>query len=558
MSVHTPRDYQSDIEREVPLLWAAGVRNVLVVLPTGAGKTFVFSRIAAACRGFVCAIAHRSELVSQMSVALGREGVRHRVIGPTELHRTCETLHMEEFGRSYVDPGARVAVASVDTLIRLPANERAWLQQVALWIQDEAHHVLAENKWGQACALFPNALGLGVTATPERADGRGLGRHADGLMDHMIVGPTMRELINRGYLTDYRIFAPPSDLDLSAVTVSAGGDFSPPKLKVARQRSHITGDVVAHYLRIAQGKLGVTFDTDIDSATETAAAYRAAGVPAEVVSSKTPSSVRSSVLRRFRARELLQLVNVDLFGEGFDLPAIEVVSMARPTQSYSLYCQQFGRALRPLAGKDRAIIIDHVGNVMRHGLPDGYREWSLDRRERRTRAIPSDVIPLRTCLNPTCVAVYERVFSGCPFCGTEHVPASRGSPEQVDGDLAELDPEVLSKMRAERNRIDGDVRYPEGVAPEVRGAIQKRHFERQQEQEHLRRSLALWGGWQTSMGRSISESYKRFFFVIIVIKQSRHRIESNYIVQTISPPHAPCIPTAPSQNKNLKYHSLLH
>lgn len=497
----------------MPQLWAAGIKNILVVLPTGAGKTFVFSRIAAACRTAVCAIAHRSELVSQMSVALGREGVRHRVIGPGALHRTCEALHMQEFSRSYIDPGSRVAVASVDTLIRMSATD-PWLTQVGLWIQDEAHHVLADNKWGQACAMFPNAVGLGVTATPIRADGKGLGRHADGLMDHMIVGPTMRELIDRGYLTEYRIFAPPSDIDLSAVTTSASGDYSPPKLKIARQQSHITGDVVAHYLRIAPGKLGVTFDTDIDSATQTAAAYRAAGVPAEVVSSKTPDAVRASVLRRFRARELLQLVNVDLFGEGFDLPAIEVVSMARPTQSYALYCQQFGRALRPLAGKTHAIIIDHVANYKRHGLPDAYREWSLDRRERVARSAPTDVIPLRTCLNddPVCAAVYERVLPACPECGMVHVPAARGTPEQVDGDLHELDPAVLAEMRKVQAKIDGDVHYPNGAAPEVMGAIRKRHLERQSTQEQLRRSIALWAGWQTALGRNTSETYKRFFY----------------------------------------------
>jgi DNA or RNA helicases of superfamily II len=195
----------------------------------------------------------------------------------------------------------------------------------------------------------------------------------------------------------------------------ATGDFNADQLRKAVHKSHITGDVVAHYLKLAPGKLGVTFAVDVEAATEIAGAFRAAGVPAEVVSAKTPDALRAQILRRFKAREILQLVNVDLFGEGFDLPAIEVVSFARPTESFALYCQQFGRALRLMLSKEAAavhahltdeqrraaiaasekpvaIIIDHVNNVLRHGLPDARREWSLDRRERRSGK-KSDAIP---------------------------------------------------------------------------------------------------------------------------------------------------------------------
>jgi DNA repair protein RadD len=232
--------------------------------------------------------------------------------------------------------------------------------------------------------MFPNARGLGVTATPVRADGKGLGAHHDGVMHHIIEGAGMRDLIQQGFLTDYRIFAPPSDLDLTGVTRAADGDYNKKQLKQRVRRSQIIGDVVAHYLRIAPGKLGLTFATDVETATEIANRYRAAGVPSEVVSAKTPTGQRIEILKRFKRREVMQLVNVDLFGEGFDLPALEVVSMARPTESYGLYCQQFGRVLRPLPGKTVGIIIDHVGNVVRHGLPDKPRRWSLDRREKRT------------------------------------------------------------------------------------------------------------------------------------------------------------------------------
>ena len=509
--MHQPRDYQAALEQAVYTAWHEGSRNVMAVLPTGGGKTFVFSRIANAANAACCAIAHRGELVAQMSTAFAREGVRHRVIGPAALQRRCSDANVEDTGANFVTPGARVAVAGVDTLVRMPAND-PWFAQVRLWIQDEGHHVLKDNKWGRACAMFPNAYGLAVTATPTRADGKGLGRHADGLMDRLVVGPTMRELIGRRFLTEYRIFAPPSDLDLSQVNVTDSGDFSPPQLSKARKASHITGDVVQHYLRLAKGKLGVTFDVDIESATETANAYRAAGVPAEVVTGKTPDHVRAEILRRFRRREILQLVNVDLFGEGFDLPAIEVVSFARPTQSFSLYCQQFGRALRVLDGKPYAIIIDHVGNVHRHGLPDARREWTLDRRERRARSTASDVIPTRTCLNPECFGVYERTEPACPYCGHVPLPGGRSSPELVDGDLLELDAVTLAKLRGEIGEIDGAPAFPRGATPEIVGAIRKRHWLRQQGQERLRHAMAVWAGWRNPESGDFHKSYREFYF----------------------------------------------
>lgn len=508
--MHAARYYQQNLINDVMSFWAGGGRNCLGVLPTGGGKTFVFSRIASLVNQAVCAIAHRGELVTQISTALAREGVRHRIVGPAALARQCTAAHLAELQRDFVEPNSRIVVAGVDTLVKTDPKE-PWLAQVGLWIQDEAHHVLADNKWGKAAKLFPNARGLGVTATPIRADGKGLGLHADGLFEEMFVGPTMRELIDQDYLTDYKIYAPPNDLDLSSVAISAGGDFNHDQVAAARKRSKITGDVVQHYLRLARGKRGVTFDTDVESATNTASEFQAAGVPAQVVHGGTPAALRADTLRRFARGEILQLVNVDLFGEGFDLPAIEVVSFARPTMSFALFCQQFGRALRKLDGKAWAIIIDHVGNTLRHGLPDAARVWSLDRRERRGSSRPNDVIPTRVCVNPVCNGVYERVHSSCPYCGHTPVPAGRSSPELVDGDLTELDAETLRRMRGEVERLDGLPFFPANAAAEVRGAIAKNHFIRQQSQAVLRSAMATWAGWQRHQGRGDSESYRRFF-----------------------------------------------
>lgn len=531
------RPFQAELESRIYQAWNSGALNVMPVAATGSGKTVLLAKLLYDEPGASAAIAHRQELVSQISIALARNGVRHRILGAKKgspLIRIVTALQIAELGYSYFDPNAKTGVGGVDTVIRMDPTDPIFTQ-CRLVVQDEAHHVLKENKWGAAAAMFPHARGLLPTATPLRADGKGLGRHADGIVDAMVLAPSMRDIINMGYLTDYRIFAPPNDLDLSAVAMSAAtGDYNADQLRKAVRKSHITGDVVAHYLKLTPGKLGVTFAVDVETATEIAGAFRAAGVPAEVVSAKTPDALRAQILRRFKNREVLQLVNVDLFGEGFDLPAIEVVSFARPTASFSLFCQQFGRALRLMLSKEAAsvhasltdagrraaiaasekpvaFIIDHVNHVLRHGLPDAPRNWSLDRRERRSGK-KSDAIPLRICVNTVCMQPYERTEKFCPYCGHYPPPPMRSSPDYVDGDLTELDAETLAALRGEIERVDGDAKIPCGAAPEVAGAIRKRHHERRTAQQELRNAIAWWAGLEAAQGRGESESYRRFFF----------------------------------------------
>lgn len=529
------RPFQRQLKADIYAAWNAGAVNVMPVAATGSGKTVVLSEILREESGASAAIAHRQELVSQIATALARNNVRHRIIGAKKgspLVRIITAIQIAELGYSFFDPNAKTGVGGVDTVIRMDPGE-SFFAQVRLHVQDEGHHVLKENKWGKAALLFPNARGLFPTATPLRADGKGLGRHADGLTDALVLAPSMREIINMGYLTDYRIFAPPSDLNLNDVAISqATGDFNADQVRKAVHKSSIMGDIVKHYLKLAPGKLGVTFAVDVEVAGETAAAFRAQGVPAEVVSAKTPDTLRATILRRFKNREILQLVNVDLFGEGFDLPAIEVVSFGRPTESFSLYSQQFGRTLRLMIpdhlaahwddlgddGRRRAIyqsekpvgiIIDHVNNVIRHGLPDARREWSLDRRERRSTK-KSDAIPLRTCNQ--CLQPYERVFKVCPYCGFYTPPAERGRPEFVDGDLTELDPSTLSILRGEIERIDGDFFAPQGLDFSAQVHARRRHMERQDSQKVLRNAIAWFAGLEAALGHKESESYRRFWF----------------------------------------------
>lgn len=554
------RDFQRDIKSGIYEAWRANARNVMGVAPTGAGKTVIAGSVLQELNAPACAIAHRQELVGQIAMALNREGVEHGIIAPDPIVKQIITLEMELFGASMYNPRAQVRVAGVDSLGRVEPSD-PWVQSVALVLQDEGHHVLKDNKWGRAMNLFPNARGLFLTAHAVRGDGKGLGRHADGLVDQLVVGPSCRELIDRGFLTDYRLIALPDDTDLSDVNITPMGEFSPAGLRAAvHKNKHIVGDVVAHYEKFAAGKLGVTFAVDIEAATDIARAYQARGISAEVITADTPLAHRAMLMRRFRAREILQLVSVDVLGEGVDVPAIEVVSMARHTMSFQLYAQQFGRSLRTMVEpgiaahwdaytdeqrkafiaasvKPKAIIIDHVNNWERHGLPDIPQIYSLDKRERRKRKAKDDAIPLRACLNPECLMPYEAVLPRCPHCGEAYVPQRRGSPEQVDGNLYELDPDVLKALRGEIARIDAAPTFPRDTSPGVDIAIRNRHHDRQQAQAALRHAMAVWMGWQAHQERETPEAQMRFyhqFKIDVLTAQTLSTADANTLRESVT------------------------
>ncbi len=513
------RPYQDTLVNGIFDAWSR-VWYVAAVLPTGGGKTVIYSHIVANDRTPSAVIAHRSELVGQTSLALVRNRVRHRIIGQKPLISWCHRQSIIECGHSYIDHNAPCAVISVDTLVRMNASD-PWFRSVRLWVCDEAHHLQRDNKWGKAISMFPHARGLGVTATLERADGCGLG-DPDGFLQEIVVGPSMRQLINDGYLSDFRVLAPPNDINLRDIPIGDSGDFSQAPLRRAVHNSHIVGDVVQHYLRFVPGKLGVTFCVDIESAAETCQAYRQAGVTAEVVTGKTPAEARANLMRRFGNGEFRQLCVVDVVSEGTDIPAIDCVSLARPSASYVTVAQQIGRALRPYPGKDKAVILDHVGNVARFArvgyCPTTQRStieldratWSLARRERRRRNSPDDVQPIRVC--PNCLADYPATEGRvCPYCSHYEPPAGRSTPDQVDGDLAELDPEALRQLANQVIRVDGAPVFPVGVAPGVQGAIAKRHRERQEAQGALRQAMMLWGGARLAEGMSLRQAQRVFF-----------------------------------------------
>lgn len=427
------RPYQTQALDGCRAAYAAGHRGVLLQMPTGAGKTMTASTVvhgAAAKRNPVWWLCHRRELVEQASQTFHQLGIPHGTVQA-----------------GYVsDPHALVQVGSIQTV----AKRADQIPEPALIVFDESHHIGAKS-WDELFHRFPRAKVLGLTATPWRLDGQGLGTW----FGAMVEGPTTAELIAEGSLSPYRLFAPAIP-DLSDVGTTAG-DYQRGALAKAMDKPQIVGDAIGHYTKLCPGKRAVAFAAGVENSKHIVAQFLAAGISAEHVDGSMSTEERDAKVDRFRRGETLILSNSDLFGEGFDVPAIEAAILLRPTKSLSLYLQQVGRALRPFPGKAEAIILDHAGNSLSHGLPDDAREWTLADRERRKRAAPTEV-PVRQCSE--CFFVY-RPAPKCPQCG--HAPVVQARElEVVEGSLEEVSREK-QRLAFERKREQAQCRTLEDL-----------------------------------------------------------------------------------------------
>lgn len=522
------RPYQEKLKADVYAEWNAGHRNVLAVMPTGAGKTKSFCSIALdMCldqrgpRLPTAIMVHRKELVQQISLTLAEEGIHHNIIAPRSVILGIVGAQRQLLKQQFYNYTAPITVISVDTLHARITKHEKWAKGIRFWITDEAAHVVKDNKWGRAIAYFPDAIGLGVTATPQRLDKRGLGRHADGVFDVMVQGPTTRWLIDNGYLSKYKVVVPASDYNQYLKKANEGADYSKEAMILASSKSHIIGDAVANYLKFARGKQAIYFVTDIGTGQKMEKNFLSNGVAAKLLTGDTDDKERFQSLMDFREKKTQVLLNIDLFDEGLDVPGIEVVGMCRPTMSVGKFLQMNGRGLRPIPGKEHCLIIDHVGNVgigenTRHGLPCTPRRWTLDRivkRRDKTNLV-------RICSNHLCCAPYDRILTECPYCG-EPVPkpqpgagGGRLGPQQVDGDLFMLDPEVIRELEGrvhleDPGHLGQRVSKAAGAAAGIKAA--KGQVERIATQKDLIETIARWAGRERHHGYTDRQIHKKFF-----------------------------------------------
>lgn len=421
------RPYQDTMLGDVRGAFRSGFRAPLLVAPTGSGKTICFSFIAAKASSKgknVLILVHRQELLRQTSATLAAFDVPHGIIA-SGVPETDEA----------------VQVASVQTLVRR-LERMTWTPN--LIVVDEAHHATKTTGHGRVLAHFAEARVLGVTATPERLDGQGLGVAAGGFFDALVMGPTVSELVELGHLSRPAVYAPPSAVDLSGIRTVAG-DFNKGELAAAMDKPVITGSAVTHYARHCDGAPAIVFCASVAHADHVAEAFKAEGYRAASVDGTLDPDTRAQRIADLGSGALQVLTSCEIVSEGTDIPIVAAAILLRPTQSLALYLQQVGRALRPYPGKTHATILDHVGNCHRHGLPDDDRTWSLDSKPRRQRKKDAEETPIRQC--EQCYAVHAPAPS-CPSCGFVYPVHSR-EVQEVEGDLTEIvtDPARLAAKR---------------------------------------------------------------------------------------------------------------
>jgi DNA repair protein RadD len=422
------RPYQASAIDALRASLRSGKRRPVLVAPTGSGKTVIAReviRMARAKAKRVLFLAPRRELIYQASQRLADAHILHGVVMAGE-------------PRSLL---ADVQVASFDTLhARGVRTERMRMPPADLVIVDEAHLSISETRKA-IIAKYPDAIIVGLTATPARGDGKGLGE----IYDDLVVVTSIRELTDNGFLASCRYFAP-SEPDLAGIKLNRDGDYVEKQLGQRMDQPKLVGDIAENWMRLAFGMSTVVFCVTRAHSRHVCEQFTALGVAAEHLDGETPLEERKAILARVESGETTVLCNVFVATFGLDIPRLACAVLARPTRNISLYLQIVGRILRPFPGKQDAFVIDHSGAVAQHGFVDDFVPWSLDDKEtvaeRKKKLSEQQKAPKEI----TC-AKCKTVFKGrreCPGCGFAMVHPSKAVPTH-EAELQEVSPKKESR-----------------------------------------------------------------------------------------------------------------
>lgn len=394
------RPYQIDLLEQTREAYRAGYKAPCIVSPCGSGKSVMMAEMAklATDKGNrVLFLVHRQELCQQIFGTFVGWGVNMQL---------CR-ISMVQTARRRLD--------------KLPKPQ--------LIITDENHHSMAST-YRKIYDYWPDVPRVGVTATPIRLNGSGLGD----VNDKLIIGPSVKQLIEWGNLSLFRYFAP-EVVDTSKLQIKRG-DFVQTEVDELFNQNAIYGDVIGHYRKLSDGQQAICYCATIGQSKKMAYEFTKAGISAYHLDGDTPKAIRASIIDQFRAGAIKILCNVDLISEGFDVPDCNTAILLRPTQSLALYIQQAMRCMRYKPGKT-AVIIDHVGNVGRFGTPDMDRVWSLDAPKKRKKTTDDSAFGVKQC--PACFYVYDKKETACPNCGFKVIREAKDLDEIKDAQLVEVE-----------------------------------------------------------------------------------------------------------------------
>ncbi|MDB4946217.1 MAG: box helicase [Labilithrix sp.] len=381
------RPYQVASIEQVRSAIRAGKRRIMLTIPTGGGKTFTsaFVIVSALAKAKRCLfVAHRKELIDQTVAAFLRLGVTD--------------IGVIRAGDKRRNPAARLQIASIQTLARRTVDG-----DFDVVVIDEGHRSVAKSYTVHLFERYPRAVILALSATPIRSDGRPLASHFDAL----VIGALYSELLASGAIVEPRVYSTPILPDLSSVRTTAG-EFNQEDLEAAVNKGALIGNLLAEWQKHPPQRT-VVFAVSVRHSRAIVETFRAAGVTAEHLDGTTPEAERTAILARLASGESMVVSNVGVLCEGWDLPSCKTLILARPTKSLGLYMQMGGRIFRPWEDVT-PIVLDHGGNVDRHGLPHVDRSWSLEAKPKKTTDAPTKI----------CKACYAYVRAGakaCPYCG---------------------------------------------------------------------------------------------------------------------------------------------
>ena len=395
------RPYQNKAIEDIRHHFSRGKKRILLVAPTGSGKTVIASSMMQKAKErskFNLFVAHRRELVMQCSRKLSDFGLNHGVI-------------MAEKSPNAM---ADIQVASIQTFASRKDRDDFIKPNADIVILDEAHRSVS-GQFTELLKVYPNSFIIGLTATPIRNDGRGLGN----IYEEIVECGSIKELTEQGYLVPNRIVAPTIP-DLQKIRIVAG-DYEKKALTKKMNTAKLVGDIVSHWIKYGENRATVVFATSIAHSKHIANIFRQNGVPSGHIDSEQNELERETQLANLNSGKIKVLSNCQILTEGWDQPKISCVIIARPTKSYPLYLQMIGRTLRPYPNKKDTLIIDHSGCVYEHGFPEDAGNWTLSTKKPKTRdRIKDPIQPIEkqpfTCVQ--CDTVYKPTKDdyACPNC----------------------------------------------------------------------------------------------------------------------------------------------